>query len=52
MNINDYDYELPSKFIAQTPIKNRSESKLMILNKNNGKIEHTRFYNIKNYFPT
>ena len=49
MNINDYDYELPSKFIAQTPIKNRSESKLMILNKNNGKIEHTRFYNIKNY---
>ena len=49
MNINDYNYELDESFIAQTPIKNRSESKLMILNKENGNIEHTKFYNIKNY---
>lgn len=49
MNINDYDYELNEKFIAQTPIKNRSESKLMILNKETGEIEHSRFFNIKNY---
>ena len=49
MNINDYNYELDEKYIAQTPISNRTESKLMILNKNNGDIEHTRFYNIKKY---
>ena len=49
MNINDYDYELDPKYIAQTPIKNRSESKLMILNKETGEVEHTRFFNIKNY---
>lgn len=50
MNINDYNYDLPESYIAQTPIKNRSESKLMIMNKNNGSIEHTKFFNIKNYF--
>lgn len=49
MNINDYNYELPESFIAQTPLQNRSESKLMIMNKNTGEIEHTKFYNIKNY---
>jgi len=50
MNINDYNYELPEKFIAQTPIKNRSESKLMIMDKNTGNIEHKKFYNISDYF--
>ncbi len=49
MNTNDYDYELPESFIAQTPLKNRSESKLMILDKKTGDIEHTNFFNIKNY---
>ena len=49
LNINDFNYDLDEKFIAQTPLKNRSESKLMILDKDTGKIEHTRFYNIKNY---
>ncbi len=49
MNINDYDYELDKSFIAQTPIKNRSESKLMILDKCNGNIEHKRFYELMNY---
>lgn len=49
MNVSDFDYELDDKFIAQTPIKNRSESKLMILNKDNGNILHDRFFNIKNY---
>ena len=49
MDINDYDYELDSSFIAQSPIKNRSESKLMILNKETGNVEHTKFFNIKKY---
>lgn len=49
MNINDYNYELPEKFIAQTPLNNRSESKLMVLDKDNGNIIHDKFFNIINY---
>ena len=52
MNINDYNYELPESFIAQTPIKNRCESKLMVLDKINGNIEHKKFYNIKEYLKS
>ena len=49
MNINDYNYELPEEFIAQSPLQNRSESKLMILDKNNGNITHEKFFNVINY---
>ena len=49
MNIDDYNYELDEKFIAQTPLENRSESKLMILNKENGEVSHSHFYNIIDY---
>ena len=35
MNINDFNYDLPEKFIAQKPLNNRSESKLLVMNKNN-----------------
>ena len=50
MNINDFDYDLPQELIAQTPLKNRSDSKLMVLNKDYGDIKHDYFYNITNYF--
>ena len=50
MNIDDFDYDLPQELIAQTPLKNRSDSKLMVLNKDNGDIKHDYFYNITNYF--
>lgn len=46
---SDFDYELPEKLIAQTPFKNRSESKLLILDKKTGEIEHKHFYNIIDY---
>ncbi|MBD8923947.1 tRNA preQ1(34) S-adenosylmethionine ribosyltransferase-isomerase QueA [bacterium] len=49
MNIEDYDYELPEHFIAQTPLKNRSDSKLLLLDKNNGNIKEDVFKNITNY---
>ncbi len=49
MNINDYDYELDEKFIAQSPLPNRSSSKLMLLDKENGNVSHDHFYNIKEY---
>ena len=32
MNIEEYNYDLPEKFIAQTPLSNRSDSKLLLLN--------------------
>ena len=48
MKTEDFDYNLPEELIAQTPIKNRSESKLMVLDKL-GNIEHKQFYNIIDY---
>ena len=49
MNVFDFDYELDEKYIRQTPIKNRSESKLMILDKLSGNMVHTKFFDIINY---
>ncbi len=49
MNINEFDYELPKELIAQTPLKERSASRLLILNKMTGNIKHENFYNIINY---
>jgi len=49
MNISEYDYNLPEELIAQTPIKKRDESRLMILNKENQTIEHKKFKDIINY---
>lgn len=49
MNINDYDYELPKELIAQTPLKNRSESKLLVMDKNTGELEDNVFKNIISY---
>ncbi len=49
MNINQFDYELPKELIAQTPLKERSSSRLLVLNKNTGKIVHEHFYNIINF---
>ena len=49
MNINDYNYDLPENLIAQTPLKNRSDSKLLLLDKNNGTLKDEVFKNIINY---
>ena len=49
MNINEYDYNLPEELIAQTPLKHRDDSRLLVLNKNNGNIKHETFKNIINY---
>ena len=49
MDINQFDYKLPKELIAQTPLKERSSSRLLILNKNNGNIKHEVFSNIINY---
>ena len=49
MNVNEFDYNLPEELIAQTPLKERSSSRLLILNKDSGNITHEHFYNIINY---
>ena len=48
MKTDDFDYFLPEELIAQTPLENRSESRLMVLNKN-GEVEHKHFFNIIDY---
>ena len=50
MNIEEYDYDLPLELIAQTPLKTRSDSKLLVLNKNTGELEESIFKDIKKYF--
>ena len=49
MEVSEFNYNLPEELIAQTPIKNRDESRLMILNKKNQTIEHKSFKDILDY---
>jgi len=49
VNTSDFNYSLPSELIAQTPIKLRDQSRLMILNRSDGSIRHHRFFNIVDY---
>jgi len=48
MKVSDFDYDLPNELIAQTPLKNRAASKLLILDKIEGIIAHDHFSNIVN----
>ncbi len=40
MKLKDFDFTLPEELIAQTPLEDRSSSRLMVLDKNTGEIEH------------
>ena len=48
MELSEFNYELPEE-LAQTPIEKRDESRLMILDKNTGEIEHRIFKDIIDY---
>ena len=48
-NIETYDYDLDESLIAQTPIKERDHSKLLVVNKKDGNYKDEVFYNIINY---
>ena len=50
MNIEDFNYNLPEELIAQTPIKNRSESRLLVMDKNDGSLKDEIFKDITQYF--
>ena len=49
MKLEEFDYDLPEELIAQTPIKQRDASRLMVLDKKTGEIEHKHFYDIIDY---
>ena len=47
MKTSDFDFDLPQELIAQTPLLNRDESRLLVLDKKTGDLEHKRFRDIK-----
>ena len=49
LQTKDFDFELPEELIAQTPIEPRDASRLMVLDKTTGEIEHRRFHDITEY---
>lgn len=49
MKTSDFSYYLPQELIAQTPVEDRSSSRLMVLDKESGKIEHKIFRDIIDY---
>ncbi|PHK50982.1 tRNA preQ1(34) S-adenosylmethionine ribosyltransferase-isomerase QueA [Staphylococcus edaphicus] len=52
MNIEAFDYHLPESLIAQTPLKNRDESRLLILGRQSGNIEHKLFKDVVDYLKS
>ena len=49
MKVSDFNYDLPQELIAQVPIKNRDESRLMVLDRKSKTIEHKIFKDILDY---
>ena len=49
LNVNDFDFELPEELIAQTPLLDRTSSRLLVMNKESGKTEHKHFRDIIDY---
>ena len=49
MKVEDFDYELPEELIAQTPLKQRDASRLLVLDRKTGEVEHKHFYDIVDY---
>ena len=49
MKTRDFWYDLPEELIAQTPLSQRDSSRLLVLNKESGMVEHRHFYDILDY---
>ncbi|MEA5092538.1 S-adenosylmethionine:tRNA ribosyltransferase-isomerase [bioreactor metagenome] len=49
MQVKDFDYELPKELIAQHPMEPRDHSRLLVVDKENGELEHKHFYNLVEY---
>ncbi len=50
MKLSQFKFKLPDELIALNPAKNRDESRLMVVNRNTGQIQHETFKGILNYF--
>lgn len=51
-NVDYYDYDLPSELIAQTPIKDRSSSRMLVIDKKSGRLEDKFFKDIVDYLKS
>lgn len=51
MRTSDFDYHLPPELIAQRPVEPRDASRLLLLRRSNGRLEHRRFADIGRYLP-
>ena len=49
MKTSDFYYDLPQELIAQEPLKDRSSSRLLVLHRDSGEIEHKIFRDVKDY---
>ena len=49
ITLDDFDYYLPEELIAQTPLMQRENCKLLVMNKKTGELEHKHFYDIIDY---
>jgi S-adenosylmethionine:tRNA ribosyltransferase-isomerase len=50
MKLSEFKFDLPEELIAEHPVDNRDESRLMVLHRDTGKIEHRLFKDIMEYF--
>lgn len=49
MNVDEFDFELPERLIAQTPLADRTGSRLLALNRRTGAIDHRKFTDLEQY---
>ena len=49
MKTSDFYYDLPQELIAQTPLEKRDDSRLLVLDRQTGQIEHRHFYDIGDF---
>ncbi len=49
MQVKDFTYDLPQEYIAQKPLEPRDHSRLLVVDKETGKIEHKHFYDLCDY---
>jgi len=52
LRISDFDYDLPTSYIAQTPLEQRDHSRLLILDRQTGNIQHALFKDIGNFLKS
>ena len=49
MDLKEFYYDLPKELIAQHPLSHRDHSRLLVLHKKDGSVEHKHFYDIINH---